>query len=100
MASSTVTLEKTTTIRSRGADAAAPTVRTPLLRKGNNKGGDECDEGRRCCGHKYDLVGYERLPEFLKHNEFILDYYRSEWPIKEALLSAFSVHNETINVWT
>ncbi|GJN30609.1 hypothetical protein PR202_gb18928 [Eleusine coracana subsp. coracana] len=97
MASSTVTLEKTTTISSRGVDvpSSPTTMRTRLLKK-KGKGGEK----GRCCGHKYELIGYEALPEFLKHNEFVLDYYRSEWPIKQALLSVFSVHNETINVWT
>ncbi|EEC75539.1 hypothetical protein OsI_12163 [Oryza sativa Indica Group] len=42
------------------------------------------------------LRAYDALPAFLKHNEFIIDYYRSEWPIKQALVSAFVVHNETI----
>ncbi|KAK8923530.1 hypothetical protein KSP39_PZI019744 [Platanthera zijinensis] len=46
------------------------------------------------------LVDYDSLPEFLKHNEFIVNYYRSEWPLRETLLSLFSIHNETLNVWT
>uniref|UniRef100_A0A0E0GI35 Haemolysin-III related family protein n=1 Tax=Oryza nivara TaxID=4536 RepID=A0A0E0GI35_ORYNI len=103
MASSTVTLEKTTTIRSEAvvaADAAvdrAATLKSPLLE------GKKCGDGgvaKRCCERKYELVSYDALPAFLKHNEFIIDYYRSEWPIKQALLSAFAVHNETVNVWT
>ncbi|KAJ4766610.1 Heptahelical transmembrane protein 4 [Rhynchospora pubera] len=55
-----------------------------------------------CSGHKQKphLVSYECLPEFLKHNEFIIDYYRSEWPLKDVFFSLFSVHNETLNVWT
>jgi adiponectin receptor len=65
--------------------------------KVNDAGGDA---GKRCCEHKHELVGYDALPEFLKHNKFVLDYYRSEWPIKQALLSVFALHNETINVWT
>uniref|UniRef100_A0A0D9VQT7 Heptahelical transmembrane protein 4 n=1 Tax=Leersia perrieri TaxID=77586 RepID=A0A0D9VQT7_9ORYZ len=104
MASSTVTLEKTTTIRSDDAVAADAAVdRAPPTMKSSLLEGNKCGSGapKRCCGErKYELVSYDALPDFLKHNEFILDYYRSEWPIKQALLSAFAVHNETINVWT
>ncbi|KAJ3708027.1 hypothetical protein LUZ61_011732 [Rhynchospora tenuis] len=46
------------------------------------------------------LLKYEELPEFLQDNEFIKDHYRSEWPVRDALLSVFSWHNETLNVWT
>ncbi|XP_015698312.2 heptahelical transmembrane protein 4-like isoform X2 [Oryza brachyantha] len=49
---------------------------------------------------KCELVGYEELPEWLKDNEFIHGYYRCEWPMKETILSIFSIHNETLNVWT
>uniref|UniRef100_A0A0E0NWX4 Uncharacterized protein n=2 Tax=Oryza rufipogon TaxID=4529 RepID=A0A0E0NWX4_ORYRU len=62
-------------------------------------GGRKCGDGgaKWCCDRKYELLrAYDALPAFLKHNEFIIDYYRSEWPIKQALLSAFVVHNETI----
>jgi adiponectin receptor len=105
MASSTVTLEKTeTSVRSGDTGVRSPNtaMRSPLLMKGR-KVGDGDGEGEvvdNCCGRRRDLVSYDKLPEFLKHNEFIVDYYRSEWPVKEALLSAFSIHNETINVWT
>ncbi|XP_008795847.1 heptahelical transmembrane protein ADIPOR1 [Phoenix dactylifera] len=50
--------------------------------------------------NKYGLVSYEELPEYMKENEYILGYYRAEWPIVNALLSLFSWHNETLNVWT
>jgi adiponectin receptor len=49
---------------------------------------------------KYALVSYHELPDYMKENEFILNYYRSEWPILNAVLSLFSWHNETINIWT
>lgn len=49
---------------------------------------------------KYQLVEYHCLPGYLKDNEFILGHYRSEWPIKQIFMSVFSIHNETLNVWT
>jgi adiponectin receptor len=49
---------------------------------------------------KCQLIGYHSLPGYLRDNEFILGYYRAEWPLKQAFLSIFSVHNETLNVWT
>lgn len=49
---------------------------------------------------KYQLVEYNSLPPFLRDNEFIIGSYRSEWPLKHIFLSIFSIHNETLNVWT
>lgn len=46
------------------------------------------------------LVEYHALPEYLRDNEYILRHYRSEWPLKQVLLSMFTIHNETLNVWT
>lgn len=49
---------------------------------------------------QYDLVEYHVLPEYLRDNEYILGHYRSDWPIRETLLSVFTIHNETLNIWT
>lgn len=49
---------------------------------------------------KYQLVEYHALPAYLRDNEFILGHYRADWPLKQTLLSIFSIHNETLNVWT
>eukprot|EP00252_Welwitschia_mirabilis_P011760 TRINITY_DN2617_c0_g1_i4.p1 TRINITY_DN2617_c0_g1~~TRINITY_DN2617_c0_g1_i4.p1 ORF type:complete len:419 (-),score=50.33 TRINITY_DN2617_c0_g1_i4:239-1495(-) len=49
---------------------------------------------------KYQLVEYNALPDYLRDNEYILRYYRAEWPMKQVLLSMFTIHNETLNVWT
>ncbi|KAM0950435.1 hypothetical protein DsansV1_C04g0041381 [Dioscorea sansibarensis] len=46
------------------------------------------------------LMKYNSLPEYLKDNEYILDHYRPEWPLKQTILSIFSIHNETLNIWT
>ncbi|KAL9230569.1 hypothetical protein vseg_005906 [Gypsophila vaccaria] len=49
---------------------------------------------------RYQLIEYHALPAFQKDNEYILGHYRSEWPLKQVLLSIFTIHNETLNVWT
>ncbi|GFP83607.1 heptahelical transmembrane protein 1 [Phtheirospermum japonicum] len=51
-------------------------------------------------GKKLQLLSFHQLPDYMKDNEYILDYYRADWPIKQALFSLFSWHNETLNVWT
>ncbi|XP_057762128.1 heptahelical transmembrane protein 4-like isoform X2 [Arachis stenosperma] len=49
---------------------------------------------------KSQLVEYHALPGYLRDNEYILRHYRPEWPMKQVLLSIFTIHNETLNVWT
>ncbi|XP_021809072.1 heptahelical transmembrane protein 1 [Prunus avium] len=49
---------------------------------------------------QYSLMSYWELPEYMKDNEFILNYYRANWPLPQALFSVFRWHNETLNVWT
>jgi len=53
-----------------------------------------------CKRAKCELIGFDSVPGYLQDNEFILDYYRSEWPLKDTILSVFSIHNETLNIWT
>uniref|UniRef100_A0A803QBD7 Exostosin GT47 domain-containing protein n=1 Tax=Cannabis sativa TaxID=3483 RepID=A0A803QBD7_CANSA len=49
---------------------------------------------------RYALMSFRDLPEYMKDNEFILNYYRADWPLKEAFFSLLRWHNETLNVWT
>ncbi len=49
---------------------------------------------------KYQLVKFEALPEYLRDNEYIRGHYRLNWPLGPTLLSLFSFHNETLNIWT
>lgn len=49
---------------------------------------------------KYQLVEYHALPGYLRDNEYIVGHYRAEWPLRQTLFSIFSIHNETLNVWT
>ncbi|CAL4921592.1 unnamed protein product [Urochloa decumbens] len=63
------------------------------------------EEGKRGAGvrrrkKRYGLVEYRALPGYLRDNEYIHRHYRCEWPLPQVLLSAFSIHNETLNVWT
>ncbi|KAL3535163.1 hypothetical protein ACH5RR_003624 [Cinchona calisaya] len=49
---------------------------------------------------KNKLLSFDSLPDYMQDNEFIRDHYRCEWPLKHVVLSVFSVHNETLNIWT
>lgn len=68
-----------------------------FVQRGGSATSASDDEGDR---GKYHLVEFDDLPTYMKHNEFILGHYRSEWPWKQTFLSIFSIHNETVNIWT
>ncbi|BFI41548.1 adiponectin receptor [Marchantia polymorpha subsp. ruderalis] len=55
---------------------------------------------KREVNKRYELVKFQALPEHLKDNEYIFKHYRADWPIREALGSIFTIHNETLNIWT
>lgn len=66
-----------------------------------NRGERPREKGKRLWNKvRYQLIEYHSLPAFLKDNDFILGHYRSEWPLKQIFFSVFSIHNETLNVWT
>ncbi|XP_061991525.1 heptahelical transmembrane protein 1 isoform X3 [Rosa rugosa] len=67
------------------------------IRKKKGKGNNNNVRGS---SKRFQLMSYWELPEYMKDNEFILNYYRADWPILEALFSVFRWHNETLNVWT
>ncbi|XP_024179459.1 heptahelical transmembrane protein 1 isoform X3 [Rosa chinensis] len=67
------------------------------IRKKKGKGNNNNVRGS---SKRFELMSYWELPEYMKDNEFILNYYRADWPVLEALFSVFRWHNETLNVWT
>ncbi|KAE8657894.1 Heptahelical transmembrane protein 1 [Hibiscus syriacus] len=86
-----------------------PTLESKLVsdtKSGKKLGdGDSRQQGsnkakKRSSSSSYVLVSYKELPEYMKDNEFILNYYRANLSLKEALFSIFRWHNETLNVWT
>eukprot|EP01088_Endostelium_zonatum_P001086 TRINITY_DN11368_c0_g1_i1.p1 TRINITY_DN11368_c0_g1~~TRINITY_DN11368_c0_g1_i1.p1 ORF type:complete len:320 (-),score=9.42 TRINITY_DN11368_c0_g1_i1:55-1014(-) len=46
------------------------------------------------------LADWERLPDWLKDNEFIHTRYRVNYNVKKCLTSIFEIHNETMSIWT
>lgn len=69
-------------------------------RKSTKKKRENMKINREVEEREYVLVSYDELPEYMKENEYIRNYYRSEWPISHSFFSLFSWHNETINIWT
>ena len=53
---------------------------------------------QRICG--IPLYSFEFIPSYLQFNHFIRSGYRVGLSFKLCLLSLFTLHNETINVWS
>ncbi|KAJ3675598.1 hypothetical protein LUZ60_004640 [Juncus effusus] len=92
-AASTLVFEKTYTIQKSKKEEETKPPKIEEIKEKKVK--EKCRHTKKC-----ELVRYDDLPEYLKDNEFILGYYRSEWPMKETICSIFSIHNETLNVWS
>lgn len=71
---------------------------------GDDQDGDETKKKNKKKSRKTtrrrQLMSFSELPDYMKDNEFILNYYRADWSIRDAFFSVFSFHNESLNVWT
>ncbi|GLU09631.1 hypothetical protein SLE2022_264800 [Rubroshorea leprosula] len=84
-------------VKRKGGEMDRSTGNSDLLADGKGKDHHEENWSRQ---KRYSLVSFRELPDYMKDNEFILNYYRANWPLKEAFLSIFRWHNETLNIWT
>ena len=46
------------------------------------------------------LYLYEEIPLWMRDNSFIRTGYRAHYTVRQCLLSLFTIHNETANIWT
>jgi hypothetical protein len=63
-------------------------TRAPLRKRGQGRAAES------------KLHAFNTLPEYLADNEYIREYYRADYSIKESVQSLFRIHNETGNIWT
>ncbi|GAB2232598.1 hypothetical protein Droror1_Dr00011639 [Drosera rotundifolia] len=93
----------TNKIRSRNHNSQTKMHQTPIpfeAEEVNGGGGERRKEVNTKREKRWALSTFEELPDYMKDNDFIRKYYRVEWPIRDAALSLFRWHNETLNIWT
>jgi len=65
----------------------------PVRRHGSAK--------RNKASFRQALVNFNRLPKYLRDNEYIVGYYRpGHWSLRQIIGSLFRLHNETFNIWS
>ena len=50
--------------------------------------------------HTTRILGKSKVPDYLIFNDYILTGYRVNFTIKDSFKSIFTLHNETLNIWT
>ncbi|QDZ21284.1 adipoR/hemolysin-III-related protein [Chloropicon primus] len=70
----------------------------PRRKKGGTLGGNILRSIRaRVTGGRYEKDG---VPRYLIFNQYVLSGYRVNFTVKDSLMSLFTLHNESINIWT
>eukprot|EP00884_Botryococcus_braunii_P007416 jgi/Botrbrau1/16676/Bobra.0068s0092.1 len=63
-------------------------ARAPLRKRGKGRAAES------------KLHAFHTLPDYLADNEFIREYYRADYSVRESVQSLFRLHNETGNIWS
>lgn len=53
--------------------------------------------GKQACSRLYN---YEEIPDYLKHNQYLVNGYRVNLSVLQCIRSMFDIHNETCNIWS
>ena len=78
--------------------------RTPNIqktKKGKVKSGSDIKKSDKDSMNEPRIGTFEEAPEFIKNNHFIRRGYRiNHKTYKDALMSLFTIHNESVNIWS
>ncbi|PIA25857.1 hypothetical protein AQUCO_10600004v1 [Aquilegia coerulea] len=88
--------------KGRSGEVTNSTTQEVVMEDDNHHHHHQCNNKKKhqLMSKCYNLVSYRELPDYMKDNEFIINHYRANWPLKVAFFSLFRWHNETLNVWT